>query len=453
MSTARLLYMMLVWVFAPGLVIAQDTETGIRLYTGENSVYMGDSIVIDIESVGLLEAVDTRILSTDADLIRESTGTRIAVVNDRVVDVRTRRMEFLPRSEGLARFGPLTGNTATGPVQSNTLTVRVLPPVDVAWQPGQEDAHIDVRVSTRTPWVRQEVTVDIELRHRYAIADESIQLPDFDGFDVLPVYESRRTIEAAPDKDSGPDMRLIAWRYLLCPQRSGTIQLGTVHWSGTLVRSRTSRGDINLSTDPVPLMVQPAATTEDDWWLPARRMALSDDWSRDPRELTAGDEIERTLILEAEGVLASHLPEIEPLASRSISSVSLGSTREQTLIGDRIVATALYRFRLTARSPVPVFLDTVRVSWWNTADEKAAEVIVPARRVNIGLPDRADLLADIALEQSSWTRLQVIAASVHLPTALGLSIAAVLLSIALLLLFLPWPERERDKANNHLPPM
>lgn len=449
--------LLLACVFASAQAIAQNTETGIRLSTNEQSVFIGDSIVIDVETVGLLEPVDTRVLSVDADLIRETAGTRIAVVDGRVVDVRTRRMEFLPRSEGVAHFGPLVGNAATGEVRSNRLSVSVLPPADVEWVPDDNDVSINVRVSTDAPWVRQEVTLDIELRHRYAVADETIELPDFDGFDVLPVFESRRTIDDDADPSETP-LRLVAWRYLLWPQRSGALQLEALSWTGTLVRSRTSRAEIDLSSRPVNLQVRPAATDNTDWWLPARAMKLNDDWSADPRELTAGESIERTLILEAEGVLASQLPNVEPLASRSMSSVSLGNTRQQQLIGDRVVATAEYRFRLTARSPVPVFLDTVRVPWWDTTQDQEAEVIVPARRVNIGLPDRADLLADIALEQSLWARLQILAASVKLPTGIGILLICLLLLAALGAALLPWPlkldrNQRKDKSGSALPPM
>lgn len=446
------LFMMLACMFAPPLH-AQSSEAGIRLNTSDPEVYIGDSIIIDIEAVGLIDALDISLLSVNADLLRETIGTRIAVVEGQVVDIHTRRMEFLPRTEGLATFGPLLGVTSRGPVRSNVLQVNVQPPNDTQWEPGPDDARIDVRVSSARPWVGQELTLDIELRHRYLITEETIDLPPLDEFDALPVFESRRTVENT-DTDSAP-VRVIAWRYLLWPRQSGDVQIDPAYWRGTMVRSRTSRSPIDLESTALPLNVRPRPADITGWWLPARQLSLSDRWSRDPRELTAGEEIERTLVLEADGVLASQLPVVEPLASRSMSSVSLGQTREHRLIDGRVRATAEYRFRMTARSPVPVFLDTVRVAWWDTEEDKAAEAIVPARRVNIGLPDRADLLADIAMEQSLWIRLQVLMASVKLPAAVG-AITAGILAIGLLLaLLLPWPSwRTRGRQIRYrLPPM
>ena len=106
----------------------------------------------------------------------------------------------------------------------------------------------------------------------------------------------------------------------------------------------------------------------------------------------------RTLTLTAHDVLASQLPVVVPFESRSITSTPLGERREQTLVGERVTSTATFTFRLVATSPVPVFLDTVRVRWWDTDTRTPEEAIVPARRINVGLPERADLLAELALD-------------------------------------------------------
>ncbi len=432
---------------------AQSVEVGIRLTTDDETVYAGDSVVVDVQAVGLIEPLDTSPLFANADLLRETAGTRIAVIGGQVVDVRTRRLELLPRGEGDLTLGPLTGETVQGTVQSNALDVKVLPPIANDWAPGADDVSAETRVSKTNPYVREEIVVDIVLRHRYPIADERIVLPDFDGFDVLPVFERRR-----PQVGEEDSLRRIEWRYLLWPRRSGALEIGAVRWTGTMVRSRTARGPIDVARKAVALNVRPAPPGSDGWWLPAREVRLTDAWSEELKELKAGQEIERTLTLEADGVLASQLPSVEPLASRSFTSVALGNTREQTLVGDRVRASASYRFRLTARRPVPVFLDTVRVGWWDTERNGSAEAIVPARRVDIGLPDRADLLAGVALERGGWSRLMLVLGGVPVPTGVGL-VSAGLLGMGLLATALGWRRRVRlgvkassAVAGNGLPP-
>ena len=80
----------------------------------------------------------------------------------------------------------------------------------------------------------------------------------------------------------------------------------------------------------------------------------------------------------------------------------IDESRSQRLVGDHIQASATYKFRMLAESPIPVFLDTVRVGWYDTSQSELREAIIPARRINVGLPERADLLAALALDDN-WT--------------------------------------------------
>lgn len=404
--------LIVVIVFSASAHSAID-EPHITLSTENDATYLGDSVIIEVEAVGIVDTLDVSPLFKGADLIRETTGTRIAVISERVVEVKVRRMEFLPKQEGVIYFGPLNAESIRGPVLSNTITINVLPPADTAWQPEESDLQLSIVFSSddnikidpaqMQPFVGQHLIADIILKHRYPIADEHLQVPTFDGFDVLPEFEQRRTIEKTSEDDSD---RLIAWRYHLFAQHSGALSIDNIEWSGTVIRSRTQRADFKRYTDPLSLTIQPALGGY-NWWLPATSVTLRDTWSKDVRELSAGDEILRTITLEARDVLASHLPMIEPLKSRAISSTLIKQSRTQELVGNHIVATAVFDFRMVAQSPIAVFLDTVRVRWYNTLSQQNKEAIIPARRINVGLPDRADLLADIALSDDWKARFML----------------------------------------------
>jgi len=408
---------------------AAALEPAITLATTETSVHAGDSIVIEVAAIGLDEPLDLAPLSRDAELSRETGGTRIGVAGGRVVEVRTRRLEFVAPAGGQVFFGPLSGRSGGDTVRSNSLVVTVLPPPDVDWLPAEDDLVATFTLSSDAPLVGERVVADLTLRYRdgHAITDERITLPTFDGFDVLAIHESRRLTVAT---DDGP-MKEIAWRWLLFPARSGTLALGGARWQGEMIRSRTRRGPFERVLAPIELAVAPARM-DGDWWLPAADVALADAWSKDPRELTAGDEIVRTITLTARDVLARQLPAIVPFESRSIASTPIGERRTQEVDGDHVTSTATFEFRLHARSPVPVFLDTVRVRWWDTDTREPGETIVPARRVNIGLPERADLLAELALGgRSLRERVELRLASLgerHAPWWVSLGVLGALLA-------------------------
>ena len=395
-------------------------QATVRLSTDNPQIYVGDAIIIDIESTGLIEPLDVEPLKNIATFDRETYGTRIAVVEGKVVENKTRRMEFTADKLGTLIFGPLTGMANNGEVQSNSISISVSKVGDEQWSPTDQDLAFEFTLNNRTPYIHQQIVADMVLRHRYPIADESIILPDFAQFDVVPVFEQRRTLDS-----SAQGWRLISWRWLLYPKASGQLTLNGPEWSGLMVKSRTQRGNFKLPSKAINLDVQ-ATINQSDWWLPASSVKLEDSWSSPVIELSAGDEITRTVTVMTTGVLSQQIPDIKPLASRAISSVLINKQREQTLLNDTITSKAEFTFRLTAQSPIPVFLDTIRVPWYNTIENKMSESIIPARRINVGLPERADVLASLALRRTLWERSKLYIRSMNVSWTLPAMLFALL---------------------------
>jgi len=395
-SSAALLFLIFCNLFCS--LARADTSASITLASATQSIYLGDSVILDIESTGLLDPLDVSALKERPDFLRETTGTRIAVIEDNVVEIAIRRMEFVPTKTGQLVFGPLTGETIKGLITSRSVSVSVQAALSTIWQPDKNDLQSEFIFSTTLPIVGEQVVLDIKLRHTHQIANELIKMSEFPDFDVLPVFEQRRTIEG------DGQWRQIAWRFLLHPKRSGSIEIDPIQWTGTMIKSRTQRGEFVQTLSHPALQVRSAPADRPDWWLPATSVKLNDDWSKDVITLSAGDEIIRTITLTAESVLGNQLPDIAPYPTRALTSTLIRSTREHELINNHTVATAKFEFRMVAQSPIPVFLDTVRVPWWNVTTSTHEEAILPARRINVGLPDRADLLADLAMSQSSWSR-------------------------------------------------
>ncbi len=390
---------------------------------------MGDSVVLDIESTGLLDPLDVSQLKQRSDFLRETNGTRIAVIQGKVVEIAIRRMEFIPTQTGSIVFGPLTGETTAGVITSGSISVEVQASLNTQWQPGKTDLQSEFSFSNLSPVVGEQIIVDIKLRHTHQIANEFIKMPEFTDFYVLAVFEERRTIE-----DNG-QWRQIAWRYLLHPKQSGNLSINAIEWTGTMVKSRSQRGEFVQTLIAPKLQVSGAPDKQTDWWLPATSVKLTDAWSKDVITLSAGDEIIRTITLTASNVLGSQLPDIAPYPTRALTSTLIRTTRDHELINNHTVATAIFEYRMVAQSPIPVFLDTVRVPWWHVGTDTHEEAILPARRINVGLPDRADLLADLAVEKSGFSRLvrKLHGYARWQPAVIALSVAFIFLALLPLL--------------------
>jgi hypothetical protein len=70
--------------------------------------FLGDTVVLDIDSTGLEEPIDFSALDAVAAIGRQTVGTRIAVIRGQVVEIRSVRLEISPKKAGYITLGPLT---------------------------------------------------------------------------------------------------------------------------------------------------------------------------------------------------------------------------------------------------------------------------------------------------------------------------------------------------------
>lgn len=344
--------------------------------------FLGDTVVLDIDSTGLEGPIDFSALDAVAAIGRQTVGTRIAVIRGQVVEIRSVRLEISPKKAGYITLGPLTA----GAVASNTVTIDIEAERPPQWTPTAQDADMTMTVSEARPWLQQEVVLDIRVRHRHPLSNEEVKLPAFADFRITPVFEERRTIETA---DGG--WAVLAWRYLLYPQHSGPITIDAPRLGATLSRTRVERARVELSVSPIQLDVRPAAGLS-HWWLPARKVTLKDAWSTEPAGLSAGDEVMRTIRVEAEGVRPEQIPDVAMAETRGFQITPVGVRRSGSVKEAGSSATATFEFKLRAVSPVAIFVDTVRLPWWDTVAGEARNAIIPARRIEIGMPDRDKLI-------------------------------------------------------------
>lgn len=387
----------LLLLFAACHQAAAKAKPFIEIITEANTAFLGDTIVIEVRWSGLLDPIDFGPLLVNAELVRETVGTRIAVADGEVIDISSRRMELLPRQIGSVTLGPLR----SGDVVSNSVTVDVTPMSSVVWRPGPDDIRLEQTISTTSPWIQQQVTLDIVLVARYPVAGEKITLPNLETFRAVTIFSERRTADAGND-----GLSRWAWRYLLFPQKSGKLSVPGMRISGTIAKSRTQRASFDLTASSTDLDVKPSAFSQSNWWVAATSLDLSDAWSGDVKAMSAGDEIERNIIVDAKGILPEQIPEIAMPETNGLAITSLGTTRNGGISNDISNARATFRFRVRALSPVPVFLDTVRLRWWNTSANRSEEAIIPARRIDIGVPDRSKLLNHAAGNMNWVDRLR-----------------------------------------------
>ncbi|MFC6789210.1 hypothetical protein ACFQE0_05935 [Methylobacterium komagatae] len=151
---------------------------------------------------------------------------------------------------------------------------------------------------------------------------------------------------------------------------------------------------VDVRSAPIPFKV--AAWTgetggpdaKDPWWLPAKDVSVTDSWSRDPETVKIHETVRRTVVLEAQGMLAEGLPPRPVMRTRGIITFAGPVTRETIITPSGPVARATYVWDVKPGVPEVIPLDAIVIPWFDTVSRTLREAEIPARQIGGGLPDR-----------------------------------------------------------------
>ncbi len=246
-------------------------------------------------------------------------------------------------------------------------------PSDVLFELGCEPVAVYVQ-SQALCWARA--------MHAVELRDLSIVPPAARLASVRPLGGPR----VSEKNWQGRRYRVHEQRYAVFPFASGTLVLRGARLTGRLLDAKATAADgrrvIELAAAAAQLQARAEPnTTNASPWLPSRQVTLRDVWPEDgPGRL--GEPMRRTLRVEAVGVLAEQIAEIQ-LAIPGMS-VHPGPVRLETrLAGDMVVGIREQDYLIVPRQSGDHLIPEVTVVWWDTARQVSQTAVLPAKRLRV----------------------------------------------------------------------
>ena len=109
----------------------------------------------------------------------------------------------------------------------------------------------------------------------------------------------------------------------------------------------------------------PPAEFPDAAWFPAKSVTLTEDWSREPGSLPAGEPITRHISVTAVGQLSTQIPVIEPASSDAIKVYPDKPEFRDVADASGIRALRRDQYAMIGVAAGDVALPTVELPWWN----------------------------------------------------------------------------------------
>lgn len=246
-----------------------------------------------------------------------------------------------------------------------------------------DELGIEVLVGEREtpPYVGEMLMITIRGMYHRHVTRETLVQPDLEGFNWT---------QLGPDiwgeeRIRGQKVKILERRMALYPVRAGTLTIGSFAHRLTLTDEQDDWFDHEILTAPVTIRVLPIpAEAKDDWWFPASRLRISDQWSNAPDQLQPGEGVLRILHLEAVGATPEMIPPMPELTSPSAMIFPHPEKRLVELSPDGPVTHAFWRWTIRPTNGTSAIVEPLTVRYFDTVGRVLREASISAQRVSYG---------------------------------------------------------------------
>ncbi|MFK7996334.1 MAG: BatD family protein [Granulosicoccus sp.] len=366
-------------------VFAQDVS--VRAELSSSTITRDESVVLTITAIGIDSELDASSLSKDFEVIGRSSSRQISTVigsNNQAMNtsVVTWALELLPIGEGVFTVPSVkVGNYET---QLLSLIVNAVP------KGAKRDIFLEASVDNTTPWVQSQVLMTLRVFQAIDIVDGGLNEPAADDLVVQRLGDDTRTREVRDGREYSVTER----RFALFPQKSGDILIDPVTLSITVPADPNRvRGffsptrKLTRLSDAITLNVQARPPSGSGWWLPAQNVSLQAQWQGEKQTAQVDQPLTRTIIMRAEGVLDSQLPQINIPAIDGLSLYAEDPKLSMSAVDSGLVAEQRINWALIPQRGGTLTLPAISVEWFNTLTGERETAELSSETIEVMAPD------------------------------------------------------------------
>jgi len=265
-----------------------------------------------------------------------------------------------PRRQGLLAIPALAvGNHRTQPL---TLTVSGS---QAAPTHAGDPAFIEAEADAQSPYVQQAVGYTVRLYYATQLVSGELDQDAPDGATLQRVGDDLQYERAV----GGRQYHVVERRFLLIPERSGTLAIPGARFAGRGVGSMfddmfgDADRDLRAASPPRILSVQPIPADAPQPWLPLRALTLR--YSGTPQQARAGEAATVTVEADADGASAAQLPELQLQAGAGAQVFADPPQADERFLEGRPHVHVTRRFSIVPAREGALRIAGPSLAWWD----------------------------------------------------------------------------------------
>lgn len=364
----RFFSLFLLWFLAlPAFAVVSASVDRTVLFDDETL-----TLTIRAEAPVADQALDLTAVSNQFEVVRQGQSTQSRISLGSAQRWREWQLVLRPRQAGNLTIPAFSiGSERTEPIQ---VEVR-----DASSRPdglNEDDVVLDISLNKDNAYIGEALTLTIELRYRIQLQGSFDRL-NFGDFQSEKIDE----VETLGQQD-GRQYRVYRLVYRLVADEAGRFRIPDIRFNGQYQDGPFGNPRRLTRAHPgfvVNIKSIPASYPDNAFWLPAERVALSDNLpSR--LSLTANNHLDWTITTEAIGLSAADLP--NPVANLNEDGFRLYMNSPE-FENDGLRARRRDLNALVFLEPGEYELPAVRIPWWNLETDQLEYAEIPARMVEI----------------------------------------------------------------------
>ena len=378
------------------LVLISNAGAAVTARVDRPSVDLNESFVLEVMVDSNIDMEpDLTVLDQNFYRGQLSQLSNTSIINGQIRRSRTWTIALMAKSTGKQDIPAIT----VGNDQSQVISITINEPANAP--PGEADVFITSDVDQTEAYVQSQILYRFKVYRAVATRQEGRRDPVISGAEVL--------IERAGDERSyeailnGRAYNVIERVLAIYPQSSGEISISPALFEARVLRDGRITGrkvfESEGHTVKVLPMPAPPADYPDAAWLPARDVQLSEEWSREPNEVAAGEPVTRKVTISALGQIETQIPAVEPPQIEGMNVYADKPDLSRLFEAEGIRGVRSDQYAMIGTRGGNVEIPQLDVPWWDIEAGEWRVATLPARTIEIDAPTMPVAPAPVDAEQ------------------------------------------------------
>jgi len=311
-----------------------------------------------------------------------------SIINGQIRRSRTWTIALMAKSTGKQVIPAIT----VGNQKSQPISITINEPTNAP--PGEADVFISSEVDQTEAYVQSQILYRFKVYRAVATRQEGRRDPVISGAEVLVERAGdERSYEAILD---GKAYNVIERVLAIYPQASGEISISPARFEARVLRDGRITGrkvfESQAHTVKVLPIPAPPADYPDAAWLPARDVHLSEEWSKEPNEVAAGEPVTRKITISALGQIETQIPAIEPPVVEGMNIYTDKPDLTRFFEAEGIRGVRRDQYAMIGVRGGPAEIPKLEVPWWDIEAGEWRIASLPSRTIDIEAPEAAAIL-------------------------------------------------------------